>query len=270
MKIYILCDMEGASGVITQEMAWVDINRRDLYEEGRRLLTEDVNSAVSALLAAGVDELLVCDTHEGGGNNFLWDRILADPRVVYESPYGSCLMPGLDETFDGLILLGHHAKAGTQGAFLDHTWSSTEWFDFMINSVSVGEIGIEACYAGHWNVPLVMVQGDDFCCLEAQELIPGVVTSAVKQGICRSRARGMAPELARQLTASRIAEAVNKAAQKAIQPYKPALPMQVRFTATTTSVCERSARMPGVTRLDGRTLECRVHQQCDVVRWLIG
>ena len=30
------------------------------------------------------------------------------------------------------MLMGHHAKAGTEGAFLPHTWS-TEWADFLIN-----------------------------------------------------------------------------------------------------------------------------------------
>jgi hypothetical protein len=31
--------------------------------------------------------------------------------------------PDLDESVDGLLLMGHHAKAGTDGAFLPHTWS---------------------------------------------------------------------------------------------------------------------------------------------------
>ena len=270
MKIYVLCDMEGASGIFTREMAWPEKERWYLYEEGRHLLTEDVNSAITALLAAGVDELLVCDTHSGGGNNFLWGEMVADPRVTYESPYDAVLMPGLDESFDGLILMGHHAKAGTQGAFLDHTMSHEAWFDFTINGLSVGEIGIEACYAGHWGVSLIMVQGDTYCCREAEEQFPGVVTSAVKQGLSRYKARGMAPALAHKQTSEKIAQAVALARKKILKPYKPALPMRIRFTAMSTSDCERHASQPGVTRIDGRTLEGVVQQQCDVMRWLIG
>lgn len=270
MKIYVLCDMEGASGIFTREMAWPDRNRWYLYEEGRRLLTADVNSAITALLGAGVEEVLVCDTHHGDGNNFLWDQMIEDPRVTYESPYNPVLMPGLDETFDGLILMGHHAKAGTQGAFLDHTMSSESWFDFTINGMSVGEIGIETCYAGHWNVPLILVQGDDHCCREVEEQFPGVVTSAVKEGLCRSKARGPAPLLARQQTAVKIAQAVELARERALKPFKPELPMRIRFTAMDTSTCEHHAWQPGVTRIDGRTLEGVVAQQCDVMRWLVG
>jgi D-amino peptidase len=73
-------------------------------------------------------------------------------------------MPGLDQTVDALMLPGHHAKSGTEGAFLPHTWTRDNWVDFRINGQSVGEIGIETCYAGHWNIPLIYVQGDKAAC----------------------------------------------------------------------------------------------------------
>jgi D-aminopeptidase len=50
----------------------------------------------------------------------------------------------MNETVDGLMLMGHHAKAGTPNAFLPHT-ETTAWADFSINGQSVGEIGIGAC-----------------------------------------------------------------------------------------------------------------------------
>ena len=78
-------------------------------------------------------------------------------------------LPGLDETVSGFLLPGHHARAGTPDAFLPHT-SSLAWADFRINGQSVGEIGLEACYAGHWDVPLVLVQGDEAGCREAEAL----------------------------------------------------------------------------------------------------
>ena len=57
-------------------------------------------------------------------------------------------------------MFGLFAQGGTAQAFLPHT-SSLAWLDFRINGQSVGEIGLEACYAGHWGVPLVFVQGDE-------------------------------------------------------------------------------------------------------------
>jgi D-amino peptidase len=265
----MLCDMEGVSGLYTREHAWFWEENARAYvgAEGRRLLTEDINSAAAVALASGVDELVVCDTHHGGGN-VLWDQLLADPRIVYETPQAARMMPSLDEAFDGLILLGHHAKAGTQGAFLDHTWG--DWFDFQINGMSVGEIGIEACYAGHWDVPLMMVQGDEACCAEAESQFPGVVTAAVKRGISFGRASGPAPEVARALTAEKVAEAVAKAHTKELKPFKPSCPMAIRVTTLTTAESDRLALRPGVRRLDGRTVEAEVERQCDILNWIAG
>ena len=74
-------------------------------------------------------------------------------------------MPGLNENVDGLMLMDQHAKAGIQHAFLPHT-ENTDWEDFSFNGQSVGEIGIETCFAGHWGVPLILAQGDEAMCKE--------------------------------------------------------------------------------------------------------
>src|SRR2546426_4279384 len=118
-------------------------------------------------------------------------------------------MPDLDESVDGLMLLGHHAKAGTEGAFLPHTWS-LDWADFAINGQSVGEIGIEACFAGYWDVPLILAQGEATACREAEAQFPGVVTAAVKRAVSHDRCAGLDAASARRLTARTVAEAIRK------------------------------------------------------------
>ena len=57
----------------------------------------------------------------------------------------------------------------------------------------MGEIGLEACYAGHWGVPLVFVQGDEAGCREAEAQFPGVVTAAVKRAVSADRCAGPGP-----------------------------------------------------------------------------
>src|SRR5579872_3641304 len=184
-KIYILWDMEGTSGVFTREQAWYWEAgvRENVAAKARDLFTADVNAVSAASLAAGASELIVCDTHHGGGN-LLRDKLSADPRITYSyrsrGTQDGMLrwMPGLDRTVAGLMLPGHHAKALTESAFLPHT-SHIEWVDFRINGLSVGEIGLEACYAGHWDVPLIFVEGDEAACYEARQQFPGVVTAVV-------------------------------------------------------------------------------------------
>jgi D-amino peptidase len=270
VKIYLLCDMEGVSGLYTREHVWFWEAgvRESVAAEGRRLLSAEVSAAILAALDAGADDVVVCDTHHGGGN-FLLESMPAHPRVTYECPGGpGALMPSLDSSFDGLLLLGHHAKAGTGGAFLDHTWSGS-WLDLAIDGQSIGEIGLEACCAGHWNVPVAMVQGDDACCAEAVALLPGVVVAPVKRAVSFGRAAGLAPELARALTADKVREAVRRLSESGEQfrAYKPPLPMSVTLSIATTEHAERLSQRPGVHRLDGRTVECRIDRRCDVVAW---
>jgi D-amino peptidase len=269
-------DMEGTSGLFTREQTWYwePGVRPEVAAEGRDLLRADVAAANAAALAAGVDRIIVCDTHHGGGNLEL-DKVTADPRVTYlgrsvgDQDGERRWMPGLDQSVDAFLLPGHHAKAGTAGAFLPHTWTS-DWADFRINGQSVGEIGIEACYAGHWNIPFILVQGDEAACAEVREQFPGVVTAEVKRALSADLCTGMDAASARELTAAKIAEAIGKLRRGELRPYRPALPMTVTIRMATAEAAERALRRPGVRRVDEHTVESRVERHCDVVRWING
>lgn len=277
LKLFMLWDMEGASGIFTREQAWYwePGVRPEVTAEAFEIFTADVNAASQAALAAGATELIVCDTHRGGGN-FLKDKLLQDSRITYL--YRSTgmengkfrMMPGLNETVDGFFLMAHHAKAGTPGAFMPHA-QSRDWLDFTINGMSVGEIGMETCFAGHWDVPLAYVQGDEAGCYEARTQFPGVVTTAVKRGgpnpdVCV----GLDAESGRRETAKGIAEAVRILRTGKLRPYKPALPMTVTLRLRTVDDAARTAQKLGVRRLDDYTLEARVGSQADVVKWITG
>ena len=276
MKVFMHWDMEGVSGILNREQVWYweDGVPEEVGDEGRRLLIADINSAVAAALEAGVDELIVCDTHHGGGNIQL-DQMLADPRVTYlEKSRGYQdgklrWMPGLDGTVDGFMVPGHHAMAGTEGAFLPHTWT-LEWADFRINGQSVGEMGIEACFAGHWGIPIVFAQGDDAACREAAGMFPGTVTACVKQAVTPDTCEGLDPASARRLTAAKVTEAIHKMRAGQCEPFQPELPMTVTITMSTAEGAEEAEAKPCVVRTDIRTVECRVERHCDVVSWILG
>lgn len=176
----MLWDMEGVSGLFTREQVWhwEEGARPEVFEEGRTLLIEDINSSVKAALDAGADEVIVADTHSGGGNIRL-DRMFHDQRVTYHERAAvregdlRVWMSGL-EACDGLMLMGHHAKAGTEGAFLPHTWSGA-WADVRLNGQSVGELGLESCFGGHWDIPFMLAQGDDFTEREVRDTYPGTM-----------------------------------------------------------------------------------------------
>ena len=277
IKLFMLWDMEGTSGLFNREQAWYWDKgvSKETMQEGLELITADVNSAAKAALDAGVDELIICDTHHGG-NNIIPEKLISDPRITF-LPRSAGMengkmrwMPGLDEETDGFLVMAHHAKAGTEGAFLPHA-QSLDWADFRINDLSVGEIGIESCYAGYWNIPTIMMSGDRAGCKEAEAQYPGIVTAEVKHSVTWEKAEGPDPEAARKLVAEKVKEAVKKIKSgHKFTTYKPALPMTITLKLTTTAAADKIAQRPGVTRVDPYTIQATVAQQCDIMKWFNG
>jgi len=260
MKLYILADMEGISGI--RKIEQVDTGGGSEYEEGRRLMIAEVNAMVAACFDAGADEVVACDTHGGGGQLRIAEM---DARADYETPGSGRLMPALDESFDGVILLGHHAMAGTETAFLDHTMSSASWFEYRLNGQALGEIGIEAAWAGHYGVTVILVTGDEPTAREAKQTLGAVETAVVKHPVSRNRARCLPLPRARRV----IAEATKRAIERRgdFRPFQPDLPATVQLTHYRTDQCEERAFRPGVERVDGRTIQRRIDSLLDVVRF---
>jgi D-amino peptidase len=276
MKLYMHWDMEGCSGIFRRAQAWyykdgaTDQDRID----GQRLLAADMRAATTAALDAGIDQLVVCESHHGGGN-YRAAEMPQDPRVTYfehgvvKENGHTRWMPLLDETFDGLLLPGHHAMTNTPGAFLPHS-RSLDWLEFRINGECVGEIGFKACFAAHWDVPLIFVQGDEAACREAKARFPGVVTAAVKRATSFDECDGLEPEAAHRLTAEKMHEAIELARRRAIPVVRPALPMTVTIRMAQRAEAEAASRRPGVTLLDDHTVAAQVDRHCDVMTWITG
>lgn len=258
MKIYVGVDMEGISGIRLMEQ--VKKEHPEFYAEGCKLMIDEVNVVVDELANQNVSEIVVCDSHMGGGQL----RLSAmDPRAIYELPYQP--MPSLDETFDGVIMLGQHARAGTLNGFLDHTLASSSIFEYCINDKVVGEIGIVAAYAGHYDVPVILVTGDEMTAREALEELGDVECVVVKHGLGRNRARCLSVEKAHGL----IREGIRKALSR-IQDFRPLkfeLPATIRKTLYRSDMADLLNFRPEVERLDSRTVQKRITSLLDVMCW---
>ena len=62
----------------------------------------------------------------------------------------------------------------------------------------VGETGLNAALAGHFNVPILMITGDQAVNHEAKELIPGIQSVVVKQANGRFSANCLHPKEAQK------------------------------------------------------------------------
>ena len=68
MKILMTTDVEGVAGVVSMPDQSRATGR--YYEQTKRLATAEVNAAITGLLAAGAEDVLVVDGHGPGGLSF--------------------------------------------------------------------------------------------------------------------------------------------------------------------------------------------------------
>ena len=248
MRIFVMTDMEGASGVCVREHV---MKGQPLYQAGRRFLTWDVNACVEGCFAGGATEVVVKDAHGGHADNFIWEDL--DPRAEYiMGDTGRERLAGIGDC-DALMLLGFHAMAGTPEAILEHTMSSGAWQNFWLNGRKTGEIGVEAAIAGDHGVPTVLVTGGDKACREAEDFSPGVLTACVKQSLSVEGGRLLSAEAAHRLITDRSAEAIGLVGK--VQPYKVEPPVTARLERVSRGRLPIHDEKPYVKIIDGRTYE---------------
>src|SRR5882672_11097703 len=178
LKVYISADMEGIGGVSTWQVQAAP--GAPEYEKFRRLMTLEVNSAVSGAFDAGATEVLVSDSHWNAQNIDL-ETLDHRARLVRAFPRPLGMMQGIDDTFDAVVFIGYHAGEGTPSAVLSHTMSSARIFELKLNNTPVPEAGLNAALAGEFGVPVVFVSGDQVVGEQTRELLGPIEAVAVKR-----------------------------------------------------------------------------------------
>ena len=225
MKIYISADMEGVVGVVTGEQLGPQGFE---YQRFREFMTQEVNAAIEAAFEAGATEIVVSDSH-GNGQNLLIEKLPKNILLVRSWPRPLMMMQGIDETFAGAIFIGYHTGTTNPQGVRAHTISSARLADVRLKGVSVSEAGINAAIAGHFNVPVIMVSGDDAVVKETTKLLGDVEGAVVKWSTGFHSAKTMMPEASYQLIRDKVKKAIGRI--KDFKPHKLAGPIQldVRF-----------------------------------------
>jgi D-amino peptidase len=265
MKVFVVSDLEGVSGVTKGGQTK---GGAPMYEESRRLYTEEINAAVRGAKAAGATEIVVMDCH-GAGEEWSFNSLV--PELLDEAcdfvvqdewtEYTAYLESGVDAA----LFVGMHARAGTRLGVMNHTVSGQVWQNLWFNGVLVGETGINAALCGTWDCPVALVTGDDQACIEATDLLgPGLTTVAVKQGLGAQSARNVAPLRARGM----IEEGARRALAdlSAVEPYRPGSPCEIQVEYKNTQAPDALRHRPGVERLSDRMIVSRADTWWDAWR----
>ena len=227
-----------------------------MYEEGRRLYTEEINAAVRGAKAGGATEIVVMDCHGAGQgwtfNSLVPDLLEPDCEFVVQQEWTE-YTAFLESGCDAALFVGMHAMDGTRYGVLNHTVSGQSWQNLSFNGTLVGETGINGALCGTWNCPVLLVTGDQATCDEGRALLgDGLTTVAVKEGLGRYSARQIPPQRAREL----IEDGAKRALEdlKAVEPYDPGSPCTIEVEYKVTSAVDTLRRVHGVEILDARRI----------------
>jgi D-amino peptidase len=257
LRILIVADMEGLTGAVTSDQLGPEGFE---YERFRRIMTDEVLAAMAGARAAGADDFLVTDSH-GNGQNLLIEAFPEDVRIIRSWPRPLGMLEGVDQAIDGVIFIGFHAGTANPYGVRAHTMSSANLTDLRIGDQSVSEAIWGAAIAGHFNVPVLMLSGDDAIADEARRFLPELEVAIVKRALSFHSADTLTPAAGQNLIREVAERAVRRVGE--IEPYRVQTPVRVTVSFKNYQPSQILAGLPGFDRTDAHSIS---YQADDMVQ----
>jgi D-amino peptidase len=251
LKVYISVDMEGVVGTVTSDQLGPAGFE---YARYREFMTREALAAVNAAKEAGATEILVSDSH-GNGENLLIELFPPDVRVIRSWPRHLSMMAGIDESFDAVIFIGYHASTSNATGVRAHTFSSARLTRVALNGTAVTEGAWNAAIAGHFNVPVVMISGDDAAIAEVRSLVGNIEGAETKKNLGFHSASTLTPQASYELIGQKVKTALGRI--KDFKPYKMQTPVTVDISFKNYTQAEILAFLPAFERTDAHSIRFR-------------
>ncbi|MCR4428213.1 MAG: M55 family metallopeptidase [Caldiserica bacterium] len=254
MKVFISADLEGISGLVS----WDQMKEgTPEYERAVDLMVKEVNSAVEGAVKGGADQVVVNDSH-GYMRNINIENLHPKASLISGFTKPLSMVQGVEGS-DLAFFIGYHAGVGTREAICDHSYSSGSVFQLKVNGVDFSETAINAAVCGHFGVPVALLTRDEQTVEQAKVFLPGALSVATKTGITRFSAHLRHPREVRAEIEEKAREAVEKFLQgnpnsPTFFPFTVKPPVLLEVTLLHTAKADVAELLPGVKRLDGRTL----------------
>ena len=249
MRFYISADIEGLAGVVSRENLSPG---RFEYEQARDWMTAAVLTACKTLRELGAEEVVVSDSH-GNGQNIRFEKMPAYVQLVRSWPRPLGMMQGVEVgAYAGALLIGYHAGATNVGGNLSHTMSGEFFHEIRLNGAAASEAVISAAIAGHFDVPILLVAGDDVVIEETRAILGDLATAQLKTSIGFLSARMLSPQTADD----RLREGVRDAfvRKDRVQPYKVSTPVTLDIRLRTRFMAEWLSYIDVIEQLDAFTV----------------
>jgi len=227
IRVLVLTDMEGISGIDDPRMTDSSPRYAAYYERGRATLHQDVNACISGLFDGGATAIDVVDGH-GNGHNLQAAHL--DPRVTLLSQdarrdlYSDLPKEG---KYDAVVAVGMHDKP-LSGGFMAHTRGAG--LSPVLNGATLTETELVGYEFGMSDVPVIFVSGDDHLQRDLSRSMPWLVYVAVKKGTGYSTAELRLANSVREELRSGARSAMESLSR--MKPLKPTAPIRAGMLAT--------------------------------------
>ena len=226
MEYLIAVDLEGIHGVVGEPYSGLLKNLPD-YKVAVDGAEKEINAAVRALFDNGATKVAVWDNHAGGGNI---DFNNIDQRVIRINAKGDNRRFDFvkEHNFSGIVYLGYHAREGTLGGVLAHTYSSVAIQYIKFNGKPVGELDIDTYICANYGIAPIFAASDDICIDQFKTLAPKAANVVTKI----AKGRNSADFIDEEKVLKNIYDGVSEATKNncPIVSHPTPLSVEIRFT----------------------------------------
>lgn len=262
MKVYISADIEGVTGIV--HLDETKENKPD-YAFFQKQMTKEVLAAVEGALAAGATEILLNDAH-GCGRNIELENLPQEVKIIRGwSGHPYVMLEGIDSSFNAVIYIGYHNRAGGAGNPLAHTLSGGKFLEIRINDIPATEFLINSFTASSLNIPIVFLSGDEALCLSVKKYNESIKTLATISGLGAATI-SLAPQLSIDKIRSGVQNALSSLTEKRVIPLAKSFAVQMEFLKHHQAY--GASFYPGAKLTADRVVEFRSNDYFEVLRML--
>jgi len=258
MKLLISIDMEGIWGLTS----WNEPQEKIAY-----FMTKELNLVINTIKKIHKKaEIVVVDSHSLG-TNIIPDQIPSDVALIRGFPREYYMMESIDSSYDGCLFIGYHAPSGVLPGIMDHTYSSSSFYEIAINGKTVGEAEINGLLAGFYGVPVILISGDNLLFEFSQKNFPNTPFVITKRSLSRFSAELLPYEKVIKDYESAIEKAFDTI--KDIKPLEPTPPFTIEIATLDTLSAFLISQIPGTSLISGRKVSYSSPNFKDIYKFLM-
>ena len=172
----------------------------------------------------------------------------------------------LDDSFDALIMVGYHSRAGSGGNPLAHTLSGSKIERMIINDREASEFLLHGTVAAKYGVPLAFLSGDVGLCEEVSKVSPNTHTHATMLGVGDSTI-SMNPEESRFQIKEKVTAALNRDLASCIWVLPKRFEIKIRYMKH--AAAYRASHYPGAAAVDSKSVRFADRDYDNIMRFIL-